>query len=105
MGTVTKTIRLDEDFLALIDDYTSLVKELFGVAPTVNNILTGCIINGFDSSLVPLKIIQNATITEEQFKSKVTEEYKNRCAELVRKYDQYSCEFNHEKGILSAECE
>ena len=62
MGTVTKTLRLDIDFVNIIDDYVKLVKEIFGFDVTANSVIAGSLVNGFGSYLSSFRIFTMSSL-------------------------------------------
>lgn len=96
MGTVTKTIRIDEEFLSIIEDYNKLVKEMFGVAPTVSGVLTNTVVKGFEDNLQFFKILNSSMFVsaEPGPGEKLTDELKEKAKALVEKYEQYEIEFS-----------
>lgn len=105
MGTVTKSIRIDEKFLGIIDEYNKLVKEMFGVAPTVNSVLSNTIVKGFNDNLQAFRMIASNMITsiEPGPGEKFNDELRQKCVELIGKYEMYELEFDNEVGKEAGE--
>lgn len=61
--TVTKTMRVDKEFVVLVDDYVKLVKDVFGMDVTVNSVLAGSLVTGFGTYLTSFKMISLNNVT------------------------------------------
>lgn len=96
MGTVTKTIRIDEKFIDIITEYNKLVKDMMNVAPTVNNVLTTAVVDGFTENLQIFRMLAHATEIKCGPDEKWNEELKKRGLALVDKYEQYAFEYKNE---------
>lgn len=96
MTTVTKTIRIDERFIDIINEYNKLVKDMMNVAPTVNNVLTTAVVDGFTENLQIFRMLANATEVKCGNGEKWNEEIKQRGLSLVEKYEQYQFEYKNE---------
>jgi hypothetical protein len=90
MGTISKSVRIDDKFLPLVEEYVSLMKGVYGNAPSVNSVLNSSMIFGFDQILTPLRILANGSFkADEEFTNKFNSKYKVRCQELIEKFRNY----------------
>lgn len=96
MATVTKSLRIDERMLKIINDYNNIIKLMFNSAPTQTDVLTNCIVKGFEDNLSILRFISISTPLDETA-SKVLNnvDFKEKCSELIKAYDNYVAEFNY----------
>ena len=93
MATVTKTVRIDEEFLSIIEDYNKISKEIFGVCPTVSNILSGTIVKGFADNLQVFRVLQTATFPNQADAQKINDELKAKMMSVVERFAQYEIDF------------
>lgn len=90
MGTISKSVRIDDNFYPLVEEYVSLMKGIYGNAPTVNSVLNSSMILGFERILTPLSILANGSFkADEEFTNKFNSKYKVRCQELIEKFRNY----------------
>lgn len=62
LGTVTKTLRVDEEFVNIVNDYVKLVKEVFGFDITANSVLAGSLVTGFGNYLNSFKLLISPSV-------------------------------------------
>lgn len=90
MGTISKSVRIDDKFFPLVEEYVSLMKGIYGNAPSVNSVLNSSMILGFEQILTPLSILNNGSFkADEDFINKFNSKYKFRCQELIKKFRNY----------------
>lgn len=90
MGTISKSVRIDDKFFPLVEEYVSLMKGIYGNAPSVNSVLNSSMILGFEQILTPLSILNNGSFkADEEFTNKFNSKYKVRCKELIEKFRNY----------------
>lgn len=94
MGTVTKSIRVDEDFLKIVDDYNNLVKEMFGASPTVNGVLAHAMVKGLSDNMQIFRLLSSNAVKVSEIKpgEKWNKELSDKAAELVKRYEDYAVE-------------
>jgi len=64
MKTITKTVRIETEMLDMIEAYRKIMKKVFGVETTVNQILSGCIIKGFEDYLKFFVLVKSGAFKE-----------------------------------------
>lgn len=105
MGTVTKTIRIDEDLLAIVEDYNKLVKEMFGASPTVNGVLANAVVHGLEDNLQFFRVLNsNMMVSIKPGEGqKMNDEIKEKAKALVEKYEVFVAEFENSKDDSNEE--
>ena len=63
MGTVTKTLRIDKEFVVIINDYVKLTKDVFGFEISANSVIAGSLVTGFGTYLNTFKMFANFSST------------------------------------------
>ncbi|MGL5084335.1 MAG: hypothetical protein ACRC68_01210 [Clostridium sp.] len=87
MATITRSIRFDENFLKLVEDYCVLLKDMLGVAPTVNSVLSDSLIVGFNNKLSMFRIILGFEENRKQYSADIIA----RCEDMVSRYEYFEC--------------
>lgn len=64
MGTVTKTVRIDEEMIKILDLYKKAFKKTWKAEINVNAILEHCIIKGFEDYLQLYRGMKNGFIKD-----------------------------------------
>ena len=98
MSTVTKTLRIEKEFVVIINDYVKLVKEVFGFEISANSVIAGSLVTGFGTYLNTFKIITfpTAKFPDKNFSDEQLTKIK---AFLVRSEDYLnSCEYGDVTG-------
>lgn len=99
VGTITKTIRIDEEFINIIDEYNRLVKDMMNISPTVNSLLSTAVVDGFTENLQIFRMLATATDVQCGNGEKWNEEIKQRGLALVDKYEQYAFEYKNDMSV------
>lgn len=61
MGSLVKSVRIDEEFLDLVNRYCDIYKKTFGHTVSVNEMLSGCAMRGMKEYMDTIKFLKHAT--------------------------------------------
>jgi len=85
MATITKTVRIEQEMIDIINTYRKLFKKTTGVDISVNQVLSGCIVKGFKDYLEFFKM---ASIREIKIEGEIIT-IPDEAKDLLNKYESY----------------
>lgn len=99
MGTVTKSLRIDEEFISIIETYNKILNEVFGCSPTINNVLASTVVEGFKENLQVFRLCSSDNGHFEAEPGEVfNDSIKEKMKELLYNYDSYLAKREEQGG-------
>lgn len=91
MKTTVKTVRFDNQFLEIVEDFKRIQKEAFGIDISVNSLLAGSAVHGLDNYLGLFRMIDSGVLkpTDKESKKLVEKVKKSGALDFLQKYEQY----------------
>ena len=94
MSTVTKSVRVDERFLVIVEDYIKLSKDMMGVAPTVSSVLSSTLVEGFQENLRVYRMLLAANMITVDDGQNWNDDIKARAENLIERWEMLNLEVN-----------
>lgn len=100
MGTITKTIRIDESLMEVLDLYKKGTRKMFKVDCNLNSVLEGAIVRGLEHYFQTFKLI-NLNLVKFQDQDGTLGILPDEIVQALEKYEQVLAELQaFEEGVV-----